>query len=441
MKKPNIKTQTKRNINYRGKTFGVVINPKVEGEKIDWKKLTLPEVEKKLNELEFIGKSYLTLALNKLKLSNINKHEAVLEDFEGQLELGSKSNTPHYQLALKTDTVCSRPQVLKALENSINAFISVEVQHNYENMKGYCMKETVFISDKYSGRIFKKQWMESFLDKKPYLKEINENPYPWQELLKDQILSSNPEDRIVDWLIDPVGNTGKSSFARAYCSDESSEAILMKIDNLDRMELSLINKISSFRDQHYKDPKIIFFDFPRASSMTQVMQATALMEDAKSGYLETNFGGKHKNIKISNVHVIVLANTAPDLSVLSVDRWRLWRLGGEDYNNIIWPCKTTPCLKEHNKLNKSNLWCIKVINYFPSDLKYLKQFKGVELPTEWFDTIHKSNDHAEVFGISTQYTNDVCSLPAETPNYIRILEFKFLKGINDKNIIEFNDYS
>lgn len=254
------KHKTKVKNDYRGKTFGVVINPKIEGESINWNNLTSLEVEEKLNELEFIEKSILTLILNKLEISNINKRSTILEDFEGQLELKSKTNIPYYQLALKTSTICSRPQVLKALEELIDGFISVEVQHNYGNMKSYCMKDTTFISNKYSGRIFKKQWMESFLDKKPNLKETNENPYPWQKLLKDQVLSSKPKDQIVDWLIDPVGNTGKSSFARAYCSNEDSEAILMKIDNLDRMELSLINKISSYRDQHYKDPKIIFFD-------------------------------------------------------------------------------------------------------------------------------------------------------------------------------------
>ena len=147
---------TKRNNNYRGKTFGVVINPKIEGESIDWKNLSQLEVEEKLNELDFIGKSCLTLALNKLEFTNVNKNKSVIEDFEGQLELGSKTNIPHYQLALKTDTICSRPQVFKALEESINGHISVNVQHNYVNMKEYCMKDTIFISEKYSGRIFKK---------------------------------------------------------------------------------------------------------------------------------------------------------------------------------------------------------------------------------------------------------------------------------------------
>lgn len=36
------------------------------------------------------------------------------------------------------------------------------------------------------------------------------------------------------------------------------------------------------------------------------------MEDAKSGHLETTFGGSHKEIEISNVHVVVLANTEPE---------------------------------------------------------------------------------------------------------------------------------
>ena len=61
--------------------------------------------------------------------------------------------------------------------------------------------------------------------------------------------------------------------------------------------------------------------------------------------------------------------------------------------------------------------------------------------TDWFNTCHKTDDHAEVFGVSTQYTNDVCSLPLETPNYIRILEFRFLENMNNKNIITFNNYS
>ncbi len=77
-----------------------------------------------------------------------------------------------------------------------------------------------------------------------------------------------------------------------------TNGILMKIDNLDRMELTLIKKIENYRMKYYKDPKVLLFDFPRASDMGKILSATALMEDVKSGYgyLETTFGGKHKEI-------------------------------------------------------------------------------------------------------------------------------------------------
>lgn len=60
----------------------------------------------------------------------------------------------------------------------------------------------------------------SFLDLKPQLKEVLDNPYKWQKFFKEEILSKNADDPIVHWLIDPLGNTGKSSFARAYVSNK-----------------------------------------------------------------------------------------------------------------------------------------------------------------------------------------------------------------------------
>lgn len=81
---------TKRNNNYRGKTFGVVINPKIEGESIDWKNLSQLEIEEKLNELDFIGKSCLTLALNKLEFTNVNKINQLLRILKVNLSWDQK---------------------------------------------------------------------------------------------------------------------------------------------------------------------------------------------------------------------------------------------------------------------------------------------------------------------------------------------------------------
>ena len=58
-----------------------------------------------------------------------------------------------------------------------------------------------------------------------------------------------------------MGNTKKSSVARAYVFKVPTHGILMKIDNFGRMELTFIKKIEKYRCKYYKDPKIIFFDF------------------------------------------------------------------------------------------------------------------------------------------------------------------------------------
>lgn len=323
--------EKKKNLN-RSKLFGLVINPKFD-EMINWKSMSSLEVENKLKELKFPDRFVMTDILNQIRLQNVNKNYTDIEDFTGQLETGRETSIPHYQLAIKASSLCTKKKVLEAFEEKVEGHINVEIQFNLEDMKNYCLKETNFISEKYSGKIYKHQWQMDFLERKPQLREVLNNPYIWQKFIKEEILNKSADDRTVDWIIDPIGNTGKSSFARAYVSQVPTDGILMKIDNLDRMELTLIKKIEAYRVKYYKDPKVIFFDFPRASDPSKIIWATALMEDAKSGHLETTFGGNHKEIEISNVHVIVLSNNAPDLSVLSVNQWRLWRLrlGGKEY--------------------------------------------------------------------------------------------------------------
>lgn len=270
--------EKKKNVS-RSKLFGIVINPKVD-EVIDWKSMSNLEMENKLKELKFPNRFVMTDILNQIRLQNVNKNGTYIEDFMGQLETGTETSIPHYQLAIKTNSLCTKKKVLEAFEQKIEAHINIQIQFNLEDMKNYCSKETYFISEQYSGKIYKHQWQMDFLERKPQLKEVLNNPYLWQKFVRNELLNKVPDDRTVDWIIDPVGNTGKSSFARAYVSEVPTDGILMKIDNLDRMELTLIKKIENYRMIHYKDPKVIFFDFPRASDPSKIISAMALMEGA-----------------------------------------------------------------------------------------------------------------------------------------------------------------
>jgi hypothetical protein len=424
--------EKKKNVS-RSKLFGIVVNPKVD-EMIDWKSMSSLEMENKLKELRFPDRFVMTNILNQIRLQNVNKNYTDLEDFMGQLETGTETSIPHYQLAIKANSLCTKKKVLEAFEEKIEGYINVQIQFNLEDMKNYCSKETNFISEQYSGKIYKHQWQMDFLERKPQLKEVLNNPYLWQEFVRNELLNKVPDDRTVDWIIDPVGNTGKSSFARAYVSEVPTDGILMKIDNLDRMELTLIKKIENYRMLHYKDPKVIFFDFPRASDSTKIISATALMEDAKSGHLETTFGGKHKEIEISDVHIIVLSNNAPDLSVLSVDRWRLWRLGGRQYENIIWPCKISPYLKKVSRRAWNIRWTVSIRNLSLEELKSLKQYELITFNESW---LMKEGGNFEIFGETTQYTKDLVTNMNNSPNYIKIQAMQFMERIDGDSIIDF----
>ena len=423
--------EKKKNVS-RSKLFGIVINPKFD-EVVDWKSMSSLEMDNKLNELRFPDRFVMTDILNQIRLQNVNKNYTDIEDFMGQLETGTETSIPHYQLAIKANSLCTKKKVLEALEEKVEGHINVQIQFNLENMKDYCSKETNFISERYSGKIYKHQWQMDFLERKPQLKEVLNNPFIWQEFVRKELLDKVADDRTVDWIIDPVGNTGKSSFARAYVSEVPTDGILMKIDNLDRMELTLIKKIENYRMKHYKDPKVIFFDFPRASDPSKIISATALMEDAKSGHLETTFGGKHKEIEISDVHIIVLSNNAPDLSVLSVDRWRLWRLGGRQYENIIWPCKISPYLKKVSRRAWNIRWTVSIRNLTLEELKSLKQYELITFDESW---LTKEGENLERFGETIQYIKDLVTNMNNSPNYIKIQAMQFMESIDQDSIVD-----
>ena len=420
----------------RSKLFGMVINP-IGAEDLKWKEMSILEINRKLIELNFLKSEELIKILNNLEIENINKNKTMLKNFVGQLELGKTSNIPHYQVALECQTLCTKRKLLKCLEDKISGHINLEIQFDFDNMKKYCLKESAFISSDYSSKIYKKKWELELLEKKPELKRVLQTPFKWQKFFLEEIISKTAEDRIIDWIIDPKGNTGKSSFARAYVSKKDTDGILMKMDNLDRMELALINKIKSYRDRHNKDPRVIFFDFPRATQPKKMMLATVLVEDAKSGYLESTFGGRHKEIEISNIHIIILSNNSPDLSLLSKDRWRLWRLGGKYFDNIVWPCLAEPVIKDITQKTWYISWTVELKNIPFSCLANYSQYDNLKIDPHWFNLTSKL-DRSTQFGSMKEFARPIVSHINNSPNYIKLLAIDMMKKRFKSSVISFN---
>ena len=114
--------EKKKNVS-RSKLFGIVVNPKVD-EMVDWKSMSSLEMENKLKELRFPDRFLMTDILNQIRLQNVNKNYTDLEDFMGQLETGTETSIPHYQLAIKANSLCTKKKVLEAFEKKIDGHIN-----------------------------------------------------------------------------------------------------------------------------------------------------------------------------------------------------------------------------------------------------------------------------------------------------------------------------
>jgi len=399
---------------FRSRYFGLVINP---NQPMDWKDLSVQSIELKLVELAMVTKDQVCLIMDNFRVENTNKNLTKLSRYVGQLELGKNSKIPHYQMALEFDSICYRNKVLEALQHCFpNNLIQIDVQYNFAEMVKYCTKPCTFISENFSGVIGYKY----SAGLKPEYKFIAENLFPWQKFLMEEILNCAADNRIIDWCIDVSGNSGKSTYARFYVAKYVYEALLVKIDNIDRMELAIIEKIQYHRELYQRDPSVIFFDFPRAVDTKKVVSATALMEDLKGGYLETSFGGRHKEIHIENIHVVVFSNAAPDISLLSMDRWRLWNISGREFGWVMWPCKLIPVVIDFQRTTRLCLWNVEIVNLKLKEINNLVQYKNLELNSDWLK-VRKESDKRFRFKNHVSRTKLQSSMIFETPNHIRII--------------------
>lgn len=136
--------------------------------------------------------------MNNLEVKNVSNNFTGIKDFAGQLELGTETKIPHYQLGIEMKSICTKKKILEAFEEKINGHVNVDIQFNLKSMKDYYTKESEFISEEYSGKIYKHEWDMNFLYRKPRLKKVLETPFSWQDFLETNILRKNLDDRTVD---------------------------------------------------------------------------------------------------------------------------------------------------------------------------------------------------------------------------------------------------
>lgn len=143
--------------------------------------------------------------------------------------------------------------------------------------------------------------------------DLESFPSPWQKDVIDMV--SVFEVRKVDIIIDHTGGKGKSTLVRYLGCTGRAKKIPFANDYKDIMRMVM----------DMPTQRMYFIDMPRAIGKERLYQLYGAIEEIKSGYaFDDRYSFKDKYF--DPPRVVVITNTAPDLNLLSPDRWNLWAI-------------------------------------------------------------------------------------------------------------------
>lgn len=140
------------------------------------------------------------------------------------------------------------------------------------------------------------------------------NWFPWQRAVLD-IINKDPDDRIVNVIIDTFGNNGKSTFSMWLKAHKKAHRIPVQKDARDIMRLVMNqSKLSCY-----------MIDLPRSTSSMAQNAIYGAIEEIKNGYAYDDRYHFQDEL-FEPPHVWIFTNVLPDQSLLSRDRWRFWTI-------------------------------------------------------------------------------------------------------------------
>ena len=135
---------------------------------------------------------------------------------------------------------------------------------------------------------------------------------PWQQEILDKV-KTEPDDRTINWYWEPQGNTGKTLLSKYLVITQ--DAIIADGKKNDTFYL-----IKTWMEKHPEEsPNVILVDIPRHN--IEFLNYGAI-EQIKNGLISS---GKYESCieYFLCPHVFIFANSPPDWSKLSDDRWNI----------------------------------------------------------------------------------------------------------------------
>lgn len=146
------------------------------------------------------------------------------------------------------------------------------------------------------------------------------DPNPWQKWMLD-LVEQDPHPRHVHWIYDPVGNTGKTVLAD-YLVSLRKAYVVENVGNSRDFATIIANAMASGWDG-----RCCILDLPRSLEGRESIYSA--VESVKNGRVTaTKYSGGTTYLP-TKPHVFVFANFSPDISRLSADRWKLYKVNSQ----------------------------------------------------------------------------------------------------------------
>jgi len=229
-----------------------------------------------------------------------------------QLEVGSQSGYRHWQIRISLDSKGERDPRWRI---SYPCHWSVTCKSNTLGNKfySYCTKDFT----REDGPWCDKDKSEEKIYIPIRFREMELRPF--QKTMMD--LSRQNESRYINLIVDDKGNLGKSTvgcWAQLFEGGFKVPAI-----NDGKELVQSVENYCRTRNIRVCSPMII--DLPRAMPKKSLNGIYTGIEIIKEGFLY-DVRNKYKQWVIEPPCVWVFTNTEPDLRLVSMDRWRLWKI-------------------------------------------------------------------------------------------------------------------
>lgn len=150
--------------------------------------------------------------------------------------------------------------------------------------------------------------------------------YKWQKTIIE-LLAMPIDDRIINILLDPVGNQGKT-FLASWLSVRGHARMIPPLNCAKDVSAIVLGTPKS---------RAYFIDLPRAQNKKSLIEFVAALEQIKNGYCyDTRY--KYREERFDPPHVWVFSNVALPSKFLSADRWRYWMITPEGELTRVFGC-------------------------------------------------------------------------------------------------------